>query len=41
MDPNMFSWIIHGGWVLLVLYLTVAGFKAKRTPSRTWVRALA
>jgi protein-S-isoprenylcysteine O-methyltransferase Ste14 len=30
MDPTIFSWIVYGGWALLVLYLTVAGFKAKR-----------
>ena len=30
MDPTFFSWIVYGGWALLVLYLTVAGFRAKR-----------
>jgi protein-S-isoprenylcysteine O-methyltransferase Ste14 len=30
MDPHVFSWIVYGGWVLLVLYLTVAGLRAKR-----------
>src|SRR5262245_40751110 len=30
MHPNIFGWIVYSGWALLVLYLTAAGFKAKR-----------
>ena len=32
MNPHIFSWIIYGSWVLLVVYLTVTAVKAKPDP---------
>ena len=29
MNPHIFSWIVYGGWALLVAYLTVTAVKAK------------
>jgi protein-S-isoprenylcysteine O-methyltransferase Ste14 len=30
MDPIIFSWVVYGGWALLVLYLVVTATRAKR-----------
>ena len=29
MNPNIFSWIVYGSWVVLVVYLTATAVKAK------------
>ena len=30
MDPSIYSWLVYGGWVALVVYLIVAGRNVKR-----------